>query len=39
MVHVAAPIGNTDIVHFTAHVPFFLSHLAFGAVTGAWTYH
>ena len=27
MVHVAAPIGNTDIVHFTAHVPFLaISH-------------
>ena len=26
MVHIAAPIGNTDIVHFAAHVPFFLSH-------------
>jgi len=33
-----APLWNTEIVDFTPRVPFFVSHLLFGAVVGGWVY-
>lgn len=38
MMYGAAPLWNTTIVHFTARVPFFLSHLLFGAIATGWVY-
>jgi hypothetical protein len=38
MLYVFAPLWNTEIVHFTPRVPFFLSHLLFGATVGGWVY-
>ncbi len=31
-----APLWNTEIVNFTPRVPFFVSHLLFGAAAGGW---
>lgn len=38
MIYGFAPLWNTEIVDFTPRVPFFLSHLLFGAAVGAWVY-
>jgi hypothetical protein len=38
MLYGFAPLWNTEIVNFTPRVPFFLSHLLFGAITGGWVY-
>ncbi|HEV2375375.1 MAG TPA: hypothetical protein VGS19_24845 [Streptosporangiaceae bacterium] len=38
MMYGFAPLWNTEIVNFTPRVPFFLSHLLFGATIGAWVY-
>jgi hypothetical protein len=38
MLYGFAPLWNTEIVNFTPRVPFFLSHLLFGAVVGGWVY-
>jgi hypothetical protein len=38
MLYGFAPLWNTEIVNFTARVPFFLSHLLFGAAVGGWVY-
>ncbi len=38
MMYGFAPLCNTNIVNFTPRVPFFLSHLLFGAVVGGWVY-
>jgi hypothetical protein len=38
MMYVFAPLWNTEIVNFTPRVPFFLSHLLFGAAVGGWVY-
>ena len=38
MLYGFAPLWNTEIVDFTPRVPFFLSHLLFGAVAGGWVY-
>ena len=38
MMYEIAPLWNTKIVNFTQRVPFFLSHLLFGAAVGAWVY-
>jgi hypothetical protein len=38
MLYVFAPLWNTEIVHFTPRVPFFLSRLLFGATVGGWVY-
>jgi len=38
MLYGFAPLWNTEIVDFTPRVPFFLSHLLFGAVVGGWVY-
>ena len=36
MLYGFAPLWNTDIVNFTLRVPFFISHLLFGAAVGGW---
>jgi len=38
MMYGFAPLWNTEIVDFTPRVPFFVSHLLFGAVVGGWVY-
>ena len=38
MLYGFAPLWNTEIVNFTPRVPFFLSHLLFGAAVGGWVY-
>ena len=38
MMYGFAPLWNTEIVNFTPRVPFFLSHLLFGAAVGGWVY-
>jgi len=38
MMYGFAPLWNTNIVNFTPRVPFFLSHLLFGAAVGGWVY-
>ena len=38
MMYGFAPLWNTEIVDFTPRIPFFLSHLLFGAVVGGWVY-
>jgi hypothetical protein len=38
MLYGFAPLWNTEIVDFTPRVPFFLSHLLFGAMAGGWVY-
>jgi hypothetical protein len=38
MMYGFAPLWNTDIVNFTPRVPFFISHLLFGAAAGGWVY-
>jgi hypothetical protein len=38
MLYGFAPLWNTEIVDFTPRVPFFLSHLLFGATVGGWVY-
>jgi hypothetical protein len=38
MMYGFAPLWNTNIVNFTPRVPFFLSHLLYGAVVGGWVY-
>jgi hypothetical protein len=38
MMYGFAPLWNTNIVNFTPRVPFFLSHLLYGAVAGGWVY-
>jgi hypothetical protein len=38
MMYGFAPLWNTEIVDFTPRVPFFLSHLLFGAAAGTWVY-
>jgi hypothetical protein len=38
MMYGLGPALNTDIVNFTPRVPFFVSHLLFGATVGAWVY-
>ena len=38
MMYGFAPLWNTEIVDFTPRVPFFFSHLLFGAVVGGWVY-
>jgi len=38
MLYGFAPLWNTEIVNFTPRVPFFLSHLLFGAALGGWVY-
>jgi hypothetical protein len=36
MMYGFAPLWNTEIVDFTPRVPFFVSHLLFGATVGGW---
>jgi len=36
MMYGFAPLWNTEIVDFTPRVPFFVSHLLFGAAVGGW---
>jgi hypothetical protein len=38
MMYGFAPVWNTEIVNFTPRVPFFVSHLLFGATVGGWVY-
>jgi hypothetical protein len=38
MIYGFAPLWNTEIVNFTPRVPFFVSHLLFGAAVGVWVY-
>jgi hypothetical protein len=38
MMYGVAPVLNDEIVHFTPRVPFFISHLLFGAVATGWVY-
>jgi hypothetical protein len=38
MLYGFAPLWNTEIVHFTPRVPFFVSHLLYGAAVGGWAY-
>jgi len=38
MMYGFAPLWNTEIVNFTPRVPFFISHLLFGAIVGGWVY-
>ena len=38
MIYGFAPLWNKEIVDFTPRVPFFLSHLLFGAAVGGWVY-
>jgi hypothetical protein len=38
MMYGFAPLWNTEIVNFIPRVPFFLSHLLFGATVGGWVY-
>jgi len=38
MIYGFAPLWNTEIVNFTPRVPFFFSHLLFGAAVGGWVY-
>jgi len=38
MLYGLAPALNTEIVNFTPRVPFFFSHLLFGATVGGWVY-
>jgi hypothetical protein len=38
MLYGFAPLWNTEIVDLTPRVPFFLSHLLFGAAVGGWVY-
>jgi hypothetical protein len=38
MLYGFAPLWNTEIVNFTPRVPFFVSHLLFGAAVGGWVY-
>jgi hypothetical protein len=38
MMYGFAPLWNTEIVDFTPRVPFFFSHLLFGAAVGGWVY-
>jgi hypothetical protein len=38
MMYALGPALNTDIVNFTPRVPFFVSHLLFGATVGGWVY-
>jgi hypothetical protein len=38
MVYGLAPAFNSEIVNFTPRVPFFFSHLLFGAAVGGWVY-
>jgi hypothetical protein len=38
MLYGFAPLWNTEIVNFTPRIPFFLSHLLYGAAVGGWVY-
>jgi hypothetical protein len=38
MLYGLAPALNSDIVNFTPRLPFFFSHLLFGATVGGWVY-
>jgi hypothetical protein len=38
MLYGFGPLWNTEIVNFTPRVPFFFSHLLFGAAVGGWVY-
>ena len=38
MLYGFAPLWNTEIVNFTPRVPFFFSHLLFGAAVGGWVF-
>jgi len=38
MIYGLAPALNSEIVNFTPRVPFFFSHLLFGATVGGWVY-
>jgi hypothetical protein len=38
MLYGFAPLWNSEIVNFTPRIPFFLSHLLFGAAAGGWVY-
>jgi hypothetical protein len=38
MVYGLAPALNSEIVNFTPRLPFFFSHLLFGATVGGWVY-
>ena len=38
MLYGLAPALNSEIVNFTPRVPFFFSHLLFGATVGGWVY-
>jgi hypothetical protein len=38
MMYGSAPLWNREIVDFTPRVPFFASHLLFGATVGGWVY-
>jgi hypothetical protein len=38
MMYGFAPLWNSNIVNFTPRVPFFLSHLLYGATVGGWVY-
>ena len=38
MLYGFAPLWNAEIVNFTPRVPFFVSHLLFGAAVGGWVY-
>ncbi len=38
MIYAVAPAWNSEIVDFTPRVPFFISHLLYGGVVGAWVY-
>jgi len=38
MMYGFAPLWNTEIVDFTPRVPFFVSHLLYGAAVGGWVY-
>jgi hypothetical protein len=38
MLYGLAPSLNTEIANFTPRMPFFFSHLLFGATVGGWVY-
>jgi len=38
MIYGLAPALNSEIVNFTPRVPFFFSHLLFGATVSGWVY-
>ena len=38
MLYGLAPALNSEIVNFTPRMPFFFSHLLFGAAVGGWVY-